>query len=510
MKEFVELENWADSIIMERTEDRPLARSQDIQYQASRMYPDRSPEQALQLYVANKMADSEKMDFEQNKLINNQKRENEKLRRTLGDLSNELHDHERTAQDTEREVQRLRDLSAKLKPSGEIQQNLIKASQEEMSKMVNDLNAIKAQQKSDPEAIQRLEKEISKAQQGQKTQDDIRRLTATLAAAKNSDGISNDELMARLEKTEKETSEKGEILSQLEKTQQELVAKEKRFQKSLAKNAEKIATWGNKFKELDGQIQGLEGRAEEVIERLDSANDDAEDKINRLAQLVHRLNPDIRQQAISTADPTVTDVSATSDRDEVQDKWAQAANEPVSHDPEEPKPEVDPEKEIDSITDLLNEPKKIAEDKRMTDDLEEKLLPKLINIYNYKYPEDLHQWSEQQLIEIIHRTIDGGLLIYYPEITKQNVYDYLERARRWLRKTKPATPELPFDDEPGGNQPMSRPVNRQRIPTPNPNIRKSNTNPNGPNWPPGPGPEFYKESLIREYESQLSKLTGGW
>lgn len=510
MKELLEFERWANKIINERTEDRPLARGQDIQYQASRMYPDRSPEQALQLFVSNKMADSEKMDFEQNKLINAQKRDNEKLRRSLGDLANELSDHERTAQDTEREVQRLRDLSSKLKPAGELQQNFVKASKQELAKMVSDLDSIKNQQQSDPEAIKKLEKEIAKAQQGQKTQDDIRKLTAILASAKDSEGISNDDLIARLEKTERETSEKGEILGRLEKTQEELLAKEKRFQKSLAKNAEKMNQWGNKFSELDNQIQGLENRASEVIERLDSANDDAEDKINRLAQLVHRLNPDIRQQAISTADPTVTDVSTTSDKDEVQDTWAQAANEPVSHDPEEPKPEIDPEKEIDSITDILNEPKKIAEDKRMTDDLEEKLMPKLINIYNYKYPEDLQQWSEQQLIEIIHRTIDGGLLIYYPEITKKHVYDYLERARRWLRKTKPAMPELPFDDEFGGRSPMSKPVPRQKITVSNNTKKPLSPMPDGPNYPPGPGPGFYNESLIKQYENHLTKLSGGW
>ncbi len=56
MKELLELESWANRIVTrEAIQDRPLARNQDIQYQASRKYPDRSPEQALNLYVADKM-----------------------------------------------------------------------------------------------------------------------------------------------------------------------------------------------------------------------------------------------------------------------------------------------------------------------------------------------------------------------------------------------------------------------------------------------------------------------
>jgi len=122
MKELVELESWANRIVTnEAVQDRPLARNQDIQYQASRKYPDRSPEQALNLYVADKMNDNDSMNLNQNKLINAQKRENEKLSRTVQELGQELHDHERIAQDTGKELDRLKQLSAQLKPAGEIQ-----------------------------------------------------------------------------------------------------------------------------------------------------------------------------------------------------------------------------------------------------------------------------------------------------------------------------------------------------------------------------------------------------
>ena len=108
MKEIQIFESWADSIIAnEAIEDRPLSRGQDIQYQASKQYPDRSPEQALQLFVAKKLADNEKTDMDQTKGINSQKRENEQLRKTVKELEHELDFYER-------EVDRIKSLTAKL------------------------------------------------------------------------------------------------------------------------------------------------------------------------------------------------------------------------------------------------------------------------------------------------------------------------------------------------------------------------------------------------------------
>ena len=78
MKEIKILEGWADNITNEARlgtpiktiGDRPLPRPQDVQYKASRMFPDRSPEQALQLYVSQELENNEKTDLEQNKMIN--------------------------------------------------------------------------------------------------------------------------------------------------------------------------------------------------------------------------------------------------------------------------------------------------------------------------------------------------------------------------------------------------------------------------------------------------------
>ena len=210
MKQLVEFESWIDNVINEAPRmgqvdksmaDRPIARSQDIVYQAQRKYPDRSTDQALSLYINDKMVDSEKMDLEQNKLINSQKRENEKLRRSLTDLSNELHSHEQTAMDTEKEVQRLRDLSSKLKPAGELQQQLVKASSEQLEKMLSDLNQIKSKSNIDEKQFKQLQSEIEKAKEGTSKQN-LQNLMA---------------MMGQLSQQQVDTSEFSAILNNFKK-----------------------------------------------------------------------------------------------------------------------------------------------------------------------------------------------------------------------------------------------------------------------------------------------------
>lgn len=66
MKEIKLLESWAQSVV----EERPLPREHDIQYKASRAHPDLSPEQALAVYMANELEQSEKVDQQQNNQIN--------------------------------------------------------------------------------------------------------------------------------------------------------------------------------------------------------------------------------------------------------------------------------------------------------------------------------------------------------------------------------------------------------------------------------------------------------
>ena len=264
MKEVKLLESWANSIIAnEAVQDRPLARDQDIQYQASRKYSDRSPEQALQMFVADKLNSSEKMDFEQNKLINTQKRENEKLRRSLGDLGQELTDHEKQAAQTDQEVARLKDLSAKLKPAGEIQQAGAKASAEKLQAMVNDVEKLRAMPGMDEQKYKELATKVNNIKAGA-GDEEVKKVQVVLANLSQRQSV-DDQLFDK-------------VMSRLDDTQQRLDAKEKRFRAYIGKKGEEIGaqtrTHGEELKKYAGIVDKYKNDVESFRSYMDSAKQD--------------------------------------------------------------------------------------------------------------------------------------------------------------------------------------------------------------------------------------------
>jgi len=273
MREILEFESWANGMLNEAGKDRPLTLDRDIQRQAQIKFPDRNPEQAMNLFVADKLANQEKLDYEQNKIINAQKRENDKLRRSLQDLSNELHDHENQAQQTDIEVQRLKDLSAKLKPAGEIQQAATKASADKIEQMLKDLENVR----NNPNIDDKKFKELSnKVDQMKAIADDtgIEKIQGTLNALASKQGDS-DKIFDK-------------AMNQLTSTQQELEAKEQRFQTSITNNKNVQQTWGNKFAELntdiENKIKNIRGVSEKLISDLGQQTAVMDKKISSVEQ----------------------------------------------------------------------------------------------------------------------------------------------------------------------------------------------------------------------------------
>ena len=269
MREIREFESWANSMLNEAGKDRPLTLDTDIQRQAQLKFPDRSPEQAMTMFVADKLSKQEKLDYDQNKIINAQKRENEKLRRSLQDLGNELHDHELQAQQTDIEVQRLKDLSAKLKPAGEIQQGAAKASADKVERMLADLEKVRNNPSIDDNKFKELE---TKVQQMKLVADDsgIDKMQGTLNILANKQGVS-DQMF-------------NKAMNQLSATQSELDAKELRFQKSIAKNKDVQQSWGNKFAELNREIETTKNVTEKLFTDFGQQAARMEEKINTVDQ----------------------------------------------------------------------------------------------------------------------------------------------------------------------------------------------------------------------------------
>lgn len=487
MKEIKLFESWADTVTeapqsqfkqsarmgtpMTAKADRPLPRNIDIQYKAQRAHPELSPDQALAMYMSDELVDKEKMDFAQNKLINRVKGENDKLTRTVSSLSKELHDFEQQSQQTDQEVSRLKDLSSKLKPAGELQQQTVKASQEQVQKMLNDLDQIKHKPGITDYEYNELKAQVEKAKAGASS-NQIKEIEVLLAKTAQANTIEKNELHAELEKVKSIDAARDRRFSDY------TAATKSSFDKYEKKFNEKFKTLGKQFAEI-------EQSATEKLKQIDQASAEADETLNRISTMVRQMNP-------QTASPVTKALSSLDDRDEVQHAMTQPSSTTLPslfQEPEYDDTEVatqdqeDDQEDYGTITDLLNKYRKptnvknngqLGEQIEMQepdDEVETVIIPKLIRRYNSLYPTDLKRWSEDQLKEIMRRTVDRYIIIWAPDITEERVKSYLAACHNWLRKTRPVQPELP------GMPEVSGPI---------------------------------QESLFKEFTDSVTKLSGGY
>lgn len=500
MREILEFESWANNLLNEAGNDRPLTLDRDIQRQAQIKFPDRSPEQAMTMFVADKLSNQEKLDYEQNKIINAQKRENDKLRRSLQDLSTELHDHENQAQQTDIEVQRLKDLSARLKPAGEIQQAVSKASAEKIEAMLADLENVRNNPSIDNKKFKELQ---SKVEQMKDISDNkgIEKIQGTLNILANKQGLS-DQMFDK-------------AMDQLSVTQSELAAKEKRFQDSAKRNAEMKGSWGIKFADLNQKIKEIEEKAgtelstlsdklnqanEQLsqaseklttkinqIDQLDATTDQVQDQVERLYDLiakVNNVNPannsfKIPQHPNKTKDAPLFDPNndnfAANDRPDIPNSKDNIVNFDKERKLNMPNRQTD--RQTDKLPDQMNLSESdpqisfSGEEPQGYDNMIEYAIDDLIPWFADKYPEFMDRFPEDQIRKIMRRTMGAGLMIYGDSPTPNEIYRYLQRVAVLLTREAGRV--------------------RVQVPVTDPNQRKLN----------------FQESLLKNFSNSLDKLT---
>lgn len=460
MKELQLLESWADSIITtEAVQDRPLARDQDIQYQASRKYSDRSPEQALQMYVADKLSSSEQMDYEQNKLINAQKRENEKLRRSLQDLGQELSDHERVAQDTEQQVQRLKDLSAKLRPAGEIQQAATKASADKVQAMLADVEKLKTLPGMDEKKYKELADKVNQIKQGA-GDEEVQKVQMALAIMSQKQQV-DDQMF-------------DTVMARLDDTQAKLDAKELRFRKYIAKKSgdiesqtrthgeelKKYSDIVNKYKEeLDGFSDYMNNAKQEVDqakqevakakEEVVTLTNDAEEK---LKELEFKFSPTFKKSSVrgkrktpASAEDMMKAASRKMKPKATPSDVAKAAKagitEPPKSGPDLSKLDTDFERQrsfgMQAKDDEPEEPTQMNEDLRQYEDEDfldwaMKNIPVIERQFFNRYPELEDTVPSEQLRDVVEDLVP--YLYQYEEVDIELMNKFLDIVRNKIRK----------------------------------------------------------------------------
>jgi len=443
MREINEFETWANSIVEAKSvtsnrlgtqvhgkADRPLQRQHDVAYKAQKAHPELSPENALALYVSDQLSDIEKMDYEQNKLINSQKRENEKLRRSLQSLNKELHDHEKQASQTDQEVERLKDLSAKLGPAGVETKAQAKASGDKIEAMLKDLENVRKNPSIDDKKFKEIADKVEKMKNFGDDKS-IEKMQSTLQQLSKHANIS-DEMF-------------DNAMNRLAKAEQELENKEIRFQKSKNRNDRQRAEWGTKFKDLNDKIESMDKKTSTADQKINALDKDTnelfksyKDKIEKLTQYEKYLDNTVDniEQAKNEINNNLELIRSIGKQDHAMDAISNAQNtsrqtvatnkhpqfEPDLEKELEPEPELEPELNLPIPDEHLAEDIKVHGNRYSLEEKEwlDTYLPKFMHLYQKLYPNDMGTIiDEEGLSQLVED--DMHLMYQYHAVISQKV-----------------------------------------------------------------------------------------
>jgi len=266
----------------------------DLIYRAKNKYPGYSSEQAMILLISDEMKNQEKTDSTQNRLIDTQKRENERLRGAVDSLGQELQDFEQQSQETDREVERLKQLSSTLTTGGTDTKRKAKVSADDLEKLQQDLETLKTKPGMDPKKFQNIELQIKQIANNPSVDDkDLAKVNSLIITLNNQKNV-GDELYKRLE-------------DQLATTQQELDKKEGRFSKYIEKkkgevgkmqksHAEEIKNYSDIVKGYQKEINKFDNE----LKKMQSEKDiiyDLRAGIQQQAQEIENFKDEINQDA---------------------------------------------------------------------------------------------------------------------------------------------------------------------------------------------------------------------
>ena len=255
----------------------------DLLYKARQKYPQYSGEQALTLYIADEMEEKTKVDSNQNRLIDTQKRENERLRGTLQSLGQELQDFEQQSQETDREVERLKQLSGSLKTGDAQTQEKAKVSADDLQKLEKDLEIVKAKPGIDSEKVKKLENEIKKVTSNPSFgNQELEKLQNIVSAFKNTQSVSDDtykKAFVQLQDTQAE----------LAKTREELDKKEERFKNYIAKTGQTVRTSSEEIKKYSDIVNSYKSQIGDINKELN--------KMKSEKDIIYDLRAGIMQDA---------------------------------------------------------------------------------------------------------------------------------------------------------------------------------------------------------------------
>jgi len=174
----------------------------DLIYRAKNKYPGYSSEQAMILLIADEMTNQEQTDASQNNLINTQQN-------AIKSIGKELQDYEEQAQETDREVERLKQLSGTLTTGSADRQQKAKVSADELEKLQKDLEELKSKSGMDPKVYNELNSQLKTLQTNKSTdKEDVKKLQNMVKDIEDQSSINYNSVAKQLAQTKLRLADK--------------------------------------------------------------------------------------------------------------------------------------------------------------------------------------------------------------------------------------------------------------------------------------------------------------
>jgi len=226
-------------------------------------FPGYDSQQALSLYMADKLNQQQKIDASQNNLINTQ-------RNAIQTLQGELDANED-------EVERIKQLTAKVTAGSADTRQKAKVSGDELEKLQKQLEELKNKPNLDPKQYKEMEAQIM--------------ALASNPSAENSDVRKLRSLVNNIDS--KATVNYDAVYKQLQATQQELDSKEQRFQKSINKNSEKFEKNASEFRKYADIVDGYKEKIDNFDNDMLTAKKEIEAEKNAITAMRQQVQQEV-------------------------------------------------------------------------------------------------------------------------------------------------------------------------------------------------------------------------
>jgi len=267
------------SLLREAPKGPALSLDNDLMQRAMLRFPGYDSQQALSLYIADKANQQQKTDAAQNNLINTQQN-------AIKSIGKELQDYEAQAQETDREVERLKQLSGALTTGSADRQQKAKVSADELEKLQKDLEALKSKPGMDPEKYKQIEQQISALANSSGAEDaDVKKLQNLVNNIQNKTNVNYEA-----------------VATQLEKTKQDLDSKEERFKKYVKDTGDYKETTSKELQQIAKNSAEEIKKYSDIVQGYQKQIDNFDSEIEKEKNAIMGMRKQIEQEVLNVND----------------------------------------------------------------------------------------------------------------------------------------------------------------------------------------------------------------